>query len=115
MGQAEGKIYEIAPDGSVVWEWGYDGGWMHHDHLKMPNGNVLLLLRETKSPAEAVAAGANPDFVSADGIWNEVLLEVKPVYPDGGAVVWEWSAWDHLIQDFDPGQLRRGRRASRTD
>ena len=108
MGISRGKIYEIAPDGSVVWEWEYSGGRMHHDFLKMPNGNVMLLLRETKTYAEAVAAGANPDFVSADGIWNEVLLEVKPVYPDGGAVVWEWSAWDHLIQDYDPGQANYG-------
>ena len=108
MARAEGKIYEIAPDGSVVWEWGYDGGWMHHDHLKLPNGNALLLLRETKTYAEAVAAGANPHFVSADGIWNEILLEVKPVYPDGGAIVWQWSAWDHLIQDYDPGKANYG-------
>ena len=108
MGISGGKIYEIAPDGNVVWEWEYSGGRMHHDFLKLPNGNVLLLTRETISPADAVAAGANPDFVSADGIWNEVLLEVKPVYPDGGAIVWQWSAWDHLIQDYDPGQANYG-------
>ena len=108
MGHADGKIYEIAPDGNVVWEWEYSGSRLHHDHLKLPNGNVLLLLRETKTYAEAVAAGANPDFVSADGIWNEVLLEVKPVYPDGGEVIWQWSAWDHLIQDYDPGQANYG-------
>ena len=108
MGIFQRKVWEIAPDGNVVWEWGYSGGLMLHDHLKLPNGNVMLLLRETKTYAEAVAAGANPDFVSTDGIWNEVLLEVRPVYPDGGTVVWEWSAWDHLIQDYDPGQANYG-------
>ena len=108
MGRADGRIWEIAPDGNVVWEWGYSGGRMHHDHLKLPNGNVLLLIRETKTYAEAVAAGANPDFVDAEGIWNEALIEVKPVYPDGGEVVWEWSAWDHLIQDYDPGKANYG-------
>ena len=100
------KVWEIAPDGNVVWE--YDAGRIHHDLLKLPNGNVLLLIRETKSPAEAVAAGANPDFVGDGGIWNEVLVEVRPVYPDSGEIVWEWSAWDHLIQDFDPDQANYG-------
>ena len=64
--------------------------------------------RETKSPAEAVAAGANPDFVSARGIWNEKLVEVRPIYPDGGEIVWEWSPWEHLIQDYDPGKANYG-------
>ena len=105
LGSRHRTIREVEPDGNVVWEY---SGRTHHDQLKLPNGNVLLLLRETKTYAEAGAAGANPDFVSAEGIWSEVLLEVKPVYPDGGAVVWEWSAWDHLIQDFDPGQANYG-------
>ena len=108
MGAEGGKIWEVAPNGSVVWQWEYEGRRPHHDHLQLPNGNVLLLLREFKSPAEAVAAGANPDFVSADGLWNEVLVEVRPIHPDGGEVVWEWSAWDHLIQDYDPGQANYG-------
>ena len=107
MSLASRKIGEVAPDGSTVWE--YDASRPHHDHLKLPNGNVLLLLRETKSPAEAVAAaGANPDFVSARGIWNEKLVEVRPIYPDGGEIVWEWSPWEHLIQDYDPGKANYG-------
>jgi len=31
----------------------------------------------------------------------EMLIEVQPKYPSGGTIVWEWRAWDHMIQDFD--------------
>ena len=30
------------------------------------------------------------------------LAEIEPVGPTGGNVVWEWRAWDHLVQDADP-------------
>ena len=29
------------------------------------------------------------------------IIEVEPTYPKGGNIVWQWSIWDHLIQDFD--------------
>jgi len=35
-------------------------------------------------------------------LWPEHLVEVRPIRPKGGEVVWEWHVWDHLIQDRDP-------------
>ena len=76
-------------------------GSPHHDFLKMPNGNVLLLSRQTKTQEEVIAAGANPEFIGPDGLMAPHIVEVRITGPASCEIVWEWSAWDHLIQDFD--------------
>ena len=97
---------EIAPDGSVVWE--YADEEQHHDLLKMPNGNVLLLTRETLTQEEAVAAGADPDLVGEQGLPGVRVIEVRPAGSSGGEIVWDWSVFDHLVQDFDPSKPNYG-------
>ena len=102
-------VREADPGGNVTWEYRYDGdGVLHHDFLKMPDGNLLLLARRTKTRDEAVAAGADPASVPPQGIAYEAIVEVRPSRPSGGEIVWEWSLWDHLIQDFDPDKANYG-------
>ena len=36
------------------------------------------------------------------------VVEIKPTYPTGGTVVWEWHVWDHLIQDYDATKANYG-------
>ena len=98
----------VDADGEVVWRY---AARIHHDHLVMPNGNVLLLVDEDKSREEVIAAGANPAFVGPDGLKVDCLVEVRPTPPSGGEVVWRWSPWDHLVQDFDPDKPNYGRPA----
>ena len=74
----------------------------------MPNGNLLLLSRQDKTAEEAIAAGANPDFIDTDGLRTPHIVEVKPTGPASCEIVWEWSAWDHLIQDFDSSKANHG-------
>ena len=31
----------------------------------------------------------------------DAVVEVQPMYPVGGTVVWSWHVWDHLIQNHD--------------
>ena len=103
----QATIFEFDPRGNVVWQ--YDvGRFLHHDFLKIPNGNILLLVHELKTREEAIAAGANPELVSEIGFIRDYLLEVRPTSANGGEVVWEWSTWDHLIQDFDPTKPNYG-------
>ena len=102
----EGHAIEFDPDGNIVWRHDGDGGHLHHDFLKMPDGNVMLLVRGRKTREEAIAAGANPEFVHESGLEYDYLLEVRPA--GGGEVVWEWSVWDHLVQDFDPAKPNYG-------
>lgn len=71
---------------------------LHHDIAPLPNGNVLMIAWEVKTEAEALAAGRNPALMSQDKLWPDFIIEYDP---DTDAIVWEWHAWDHLIQDFD--------------
>ena len=100
------EIVEVDPRGNAVWR--FENRHPHHDFIRMPNGNALLLLRGRKTREEAIAAGANPEFVHKSGLDYDYLLEVRPAGGNGGEVVWEWSAWDHLIQDFDPTKPNYG-------
>jgi len=74
----------------------------HHDIEPMPNGNVMLLAWERKTTREGLMAGRDPKLLAATGLWPEHLVEIRPLRPKGGEIVWEWHLWDHLIQDRDP-------------
>jgi hypothetical protein len=80
---------------------------MHHDIEVLPNGNVLAIVWEYKNDAEAIAAGRNPAKLTGNGalgngLWPEKIVELQPDTLTGTTqIVWEWHAWDHLIQDFD--------------
>ena len=64
----------------------------HHDFAWMPNGHVLVLAWELKTANDAALAGrTNPQTM-----WPESITEIAPTLPEGGTVLWEWHAWDHL-------------------
>lgn len=71
---------------------------LHHDIAVLPNGNVLMITWEKKSEAEALAAGRDPALLSDDELWSEAVWEWDPIKD---SIVWKWSVWDHLVQDFD--------------
>ena len=96
----------IDPAGNILWRYTARGN--HHDFLVLPNGNVLLLMHERRSRSEAIAWGANPDAVGESGLQLDYIIEVHPTGPAEGEIVWQWSVWDHLIQDFDPDQANYG-------
>lgn len=105
-GGAAGLVQDIDPDGNVVWEFEYNSSTYltHHDIEPMPNGNVLLIAWEVKSASEAMEAGLSQNKV----IWPDHIIEVEPTGSRGGNIVWEWHAWDHLIQDYDPSKENYG-------
>ena len=105
-------IGESDPDSNIVWKYRrpypVTPDTFHHDFLKMPNGNVLILAEGIKTKQEAVEAGANPELVHADGLKYDYLIEVRPTGSEGGEIVWEWSTWDYLVQDFDSSKENYG-------
>ena len=107
--QGEGRypsVREVDRHGNILWECAQ--GSPHHDFLKTPNGNVLLLSGQLKTDEEVIAAGANPEFSDPEGLFAPHIVEVRITGPASCEIVWEWSAWDHLIQDFDSGKANYG-------
>ena len=99
---------ESDPDGNVVWKYRYP---QHHDLLKLPNGNVLILSSEYLGFEEAIALGANPDSLgpcSPALVRGARVVEARPTGPESADIVWEWSVFDRLIQDFDPEKPNYG-------
>ena len=85
----------------------------HHDIRRLPNGNILMLVVEKKTYAEAIAARFNPskfqpEIAQKGYMLPDSVIEIKPTKPVGGTVVWEWHVWDHLIQDYDVTKLNYG-------
>jgi len=109
-GGTGGGIQRMAWDGTILWDFRYDdkGNLSHHDVKMLPNGNVLMIAWETKTRDEAIAAGRNPDNITGNLLMPDHIIEVKPTGPSSGEIVWEWHAWDHLIQDFDPSKANYG-------
>lgn len=101
-----GRVQELTWDGKLVWDFTApaDKFTLHHDLVKMPNGNVLLIAGERKSAQQATAAGRRV----SGGLRPDCLIEVKPTGPRTGEVVWEWHVWDHLIQEHDPSKPNFG-------
>ena len=91
-----GKARIINPDGSLEWEYtiANDDQLAHHDVEQLPNGNILMLVWERVTQAEANALGINAN----NDIFPESLYEINP---NTNQIVWEWKSINHLIQDQD--------------
>ncbi len=110
-----GRVEEYDWDDNLIWELDFSTAtyMQHHDIHILPNGNILMLVIEKKTYAECIAAGFNPakfqpEIASKGMMVPDYVVEIKPTYPKGGTVVWEWHTWDHLIQDFDATKLNYG-------
>lgn len=90
-------------DNEVLWSYTLNDstGRLHHDIEVKPDGNVFAIAWEHFSAEEAVNAGRDTSLVPEDGLWSEMILELAPDGNGGADVVWEWHAWDHLVQDLD--------------
>lgn len=99
-GGMTGQLQKYDFAGNLTWDFVYSTSTycMHHDICPLPNGNVLLIVYETKTSAEATAAGS----ALAITIWSEKIVEVQQTGPTTGNIVWEWHLWDHLVQNHDP-------------
>ncbi|WP_372846563.1 aryl-sulfate sulfotransferase [Pontiella sp.] len=110
-GQRPGiMVQELSWDGDVVWQYLPDlpGVRIHHDMLRLPNGNMLVVVSEKKELQECLAVGRDFETLPKEMLWVDAVYEVKSVGRNGGEVVWRWSPWDHLIQDRDPNLPSHG-------
>lgn len=105
-GGAQGVVQRYSWSGALVWEYTYASSAYraHHDIEPLPNGNILMIAWESKTAAQCVQAGLD----HSASIWPDHLIEVEPVGTNGGNIVWEWHAWDHLIQDYNSSKSNYG-------
>src|SRR5207244_3638025 len=82
---ASTSVYLMSLDGQAL-----------HDVYWMPNnGHVLMVAWETRTAAEAQAAGRRAETIPPAGeLWVDKIVEVDPAT---NQVVWEWRTWDHLV------------------
>ncbi len=108
-GGAGGRVERFDWDGNLIWSFDYYSAehCTHHDIDYLPNGDILMIAWENKTYAEAIAAGRNPSRLDT-ALWSGEIIEVKPTGTSGGNIVWQWHAWDHLIQDFDSTKANYG-------
>ncbi|HMB64619.1 MAG TPA: aryl-sulfate sulfotransferase [Eudoraea sp.] len=101
-GQA-GLIQILAPDGTVEWEFTHasDDYITHHDAELLPNGNILTLVWEKMPEEKALQAGS----LMGTDIYPEAIIEVDT---SRNEIVWEWHAWDHLVQEVDDSRDNYG-------
>ncbi|MEC9209561.1 MAG: aryl-sulfate sulfotransferase [Bacteroidota bacterium] len=95
-----GMVQEIAPDGTIVWEYIYaNNDHVSHHDLTLIGDNVLLTAYEKKTTTELNAAGF--DNASSEK-WPTHFVELEPDGNGGANIVWEWHIWDHMCQNIDP-------------
>jgi len=94
-----GKVQKHDYAGNLIWDYTYSttSYCSHHDICPMPNGNVLIIAYERKIAADVTAAGGNNSIE----MWPDKIVEIQPTGATTGNVVWEWKAWDHLMQSTD--------------
>lgn len=110
IGGAGGIVQRIDWNGNVTWEYEYSSSshLQHHDVELLPDGNILMIAWQYKSQSEAIAAGRDPSTLSDGELWPDSIIEIEPSGTNSGSIVWEWHAWDHLVQDYDASKANYG-------
>jgi hypothetical protein len=101
-GGMTGRIQKWSYTNTLLWDYTYSSAnyCLHHDHCPLPNGNVLVIAYDVKTPTDASNAGATNSIT----IWSEKIMELQPVGTNSAIVVWEWKVWDHLVQNVNPAK-----------
>jgi hypothetical protein len=109
INSGQGGFQKIAYDSTVSWEYNYtrDSSYATHDIVPLPNGDIIIIMQEIKSRAQAIQAGRDPNTVS-NQFYPNMLIQVHQTGPTSGDIVWEWHVWNHLIQDFDANKDNYG-------
>ena len=92
-----GVLVELDWDSNVVWR--YDNPVIHHDHIVLRNGNIMVIGWEELTDEQAVRVQGGqerPDGGPGHAMLGDFLLELNA----DKEVVWEWHGYDKL----DPEQ-----------
>ncbi len=87
-------------DNNLIWTYTLndENFRLHHDIALTDEGTILAIAWELKTNEESAAVGRDTSTLAQAKMWPDYILEIDPATDE---VIWEWHAWDHLIQDFD--------------
>ncbi len=103
-----GAILEIRDwDNNLIWDFEMNDSInrLHHDFAITEEGTIIALAWEYKNTEECIAAGRDTSTLTQKVMWPDWIFEIDP---DTDEILWEWHAWDHLVQDFDADQSNFG-------
>lgn len=105
-----GRIEHLDWEGNLIWGATISStdSSFHHDFVVLENGNILLLVAERMSDTQAIAEGRDPLTMATNELYEETVIEIEPLGTGDYTILWEWRAWDHLIQDFDATKANFG-------
>ncbi|WP_458627390.1 aryl-sulfate sulfotransferase [Winogradskyella sp. PC D3.3] len=95
---------------TLIWSYNLMGELniqQHHDIEPLPNGHILLIVKEFIEENELIDLGKNPALIS-NRLSSEKIIEVKPIGTNEIEIVWEWRFADRFIQDFDATKSNYG-------
>lgn len=97
IGGAAGVVMELTWDGQTVFK--HEDPYMHHDSIKLPNGNYLYLTWEPVPQAMQAKVRGGKIGTEFPGriMFNDCLVEVNKQ----GKEVWRWHANPNLDPDTD--------------
>ncbi|WP_458627702.1 aryl-sulfate sulfotransferase [Winogradskyella sp. PC D3.3] len=110
VGGKTGGIEMFDFEGNIIWDWQYstENYILHHDLSVLPNGHILATVWDKKNASTSINNGRNPNLLLDDSVLAERIIEVKPIGSNNAEIIWEWSIWNHLIQDYDSTKLNYG-------
>lgn len=103
-----GEIIEIRDwDNNLEWSYTLNDslGRLHHDIAITNENTILAIAWEYISFDDAVAAGRDTATMAQGALWPDKIIEIDP---ETNAIIWEWRAWEHLIQDHDSTKANYG-------
>ncbi len=102
QGGTGGRITRFDWNSNILWTYllSDDTECQHHDMCYLPNGNILVIMWESKTAAQMLQAGRNPN-ISNNTFWPEKIVELAPSGTNQATIVWQWHVWDHVVQDYD--------------
>ena len=106
-GGAGGIIEIVSWDNDVLWTYNIADSTQiqHHDIHFTPHGTVMMIVWQKKELNEIVANGFDTLSNNQRSILTDYILEIDPITD---SIVWQWHAWDHLIQDHDSTKANYG-------
>jgi len=105
-----GIIEKLDWKGNVLWSYklSNDSIGQHHDIYPMDNGNILVVVRHVITEEEAISKGRTSGTFGGNRLYSERILEIRPIGASNAEIVWQWSLWNHIIQDQDESKPNYG-------